>query len=78
LFGMILLSTIFTIGINRDYNTMMYLFFGLVLGFLLYFLNDLSIAVGLANKVPLAVSVWSPIMIIVFLSTINLLKINEK
>ena len=75
---MILLSTIFTIGINRDYNTMMYLFFGLVLGFLLYFLNDLSIAVGLANKVPLAVSVWSPIMIIVFLSTINLLKINEK
>ena len=78
LFGMILLSTIFTIGINRDYNTMMYLFFGLVLGFLLYFLNDLSIAIGLANKVPLAVSVWSPIMIIVFLSTINLLKINEK
>ena len=78
LFAMILLSTIFTIGINRDYNTMMYLFFGLVLGFLLYFLNDLSIAVGLTNKLPLAVSVWSPIMIIMFLSIINLLKINEK
>ncbi|KFX72184.1 MAG: hypothetical protein FF85_02115 [alpha proteobacterium QL1] len=26
LFGMILISTIFTIGINKDYNTLMYLF----------------------------------------------------
>ena len=78
LFGMILLSTIFTIGINKDYNTLMYLFFGLVLGFVLYFLNDLSIAVGLTSKLPLAVSVWSPIMIIMFLSIINLNGINEK
>ena len=78
LFGMILLSTIFTIGINKDYNTMMYLFFGLLIGFFLYFLNDLSIAIGLANKLPLAISVWSPIVIIVFLSVINLIKINEK
>jgi lipopolysaccharide export system permease protein len=74
---MILISTIFTIGINKDYNTLMYLFFGMVLGFVLYFLNDLSVAIGLANKLPLALSIWSPIMLIMFISTINLIKINE-
>ena len=78
LFGMILLSTIFTIGINKEYNTLMYLFFGLMIGFILYFLNDLSIAIGLSNKLPLIVSVWTPVIIIIFLSIINLVKINEK
>lgn len=77
LFGMILLSTIFTISINKDYNTLMYLFFGLIIGFILYFLNDLSIAIGLSNKLPLLVSVWSPVIVIIFLCTINLLRINE-
>jgi len=77
LFGMILLSTIFTISINKDYNTLMYLFFGLIIGFILYFLNDLSIAIGLSNKLPLLISVWSPVIVIIFLCTINLLKINE-
>ena len=77
LFGMILLSTIFTIGINKDYNTLMYLFFGLIIGFILYFLNDLSIAIGLSNKLPLVLSVWSPVVVIIFLCAINLIKINE-
>lgn len=78
LFSMILLSTVFTIGINKEYNTTMYIFFGIALGFLIYFLNDLSVAVGLANKLPLTISVWSPIVIIMFLSGINLIRINEK
>lgn len=78
LFGMILLSTIFTIGINKEYNTIIYLFFGLIAGFIMYFLNDLSIALGLSRKLPLIISVWAPIMIIIILSTINLISINEK
>ncbi len=77
LFGMILLSTIFTITLNKEYNTFMYLFFGLILGFVIYFLNDLSIAIGLGNKLHLTISVWSPIVVIVFLSILNLIKINE-
>lgn len=78
LFGMILISTIFTIGMKKQYNTFMYLFFGIIAGFLIYFLNDLSVAVGLSNKLPLIISVWSPIMLITILGSINLIKINEK
>lgn len=78
LFGMILLSTLITLGLKSDYNTLMYLFFGLIVGFILYFLNDLSIAIGLSNKLPLILSVWIPVLIVVFLSIINLVKIYEK
>lgn len=77
LFGMILLATIFTIGSKKEYNTTIYMFGGLIIAFILYFLNDLSIAIGLANKLPLIISVWTPVLIVIFLSIINLIKINE-
>ena len=77
LFGTILVSTMFTIGMKKQYNTFMYLFFGIIVGFLIYFLNDLSVAIGLSNKLPLIISVWSPIMLIIILGSINLIKINE-
>jgi lipopolysaccharide export system permease protein len=56
----------------------MYLFFGIIAGFLIYFLNDLSVAIGLTNKLPLIISVWSPIMLITILGSANLIKINEQ
>jgi lipopolysaccharide export system permease protein len=77
LFAMILVSTTFTMGRNKQYNTFMYLFFGTILGVCIYFLNDLSISLGLSNKLPLATSVWSPVGLVIILSTINLIRINE-
>ena len=78
LLAMILVSTTFTMGANKQYNTFMYLFFGTILGVCIYFLNDLSISFGLSNKLPLAISVWSPVGLIIILSTINLIRINER
>ena len=78
LLAMVLVSTTFTMGAVKQYNTFMYLFFGTILGVCIYFLNDLSISLGLSNKLPLAVSVWSPVALVIFLSTINLIRINER
>jgi lipopolysaccharide export system permease protein len=78
LLAMVLVSTTFTMVANKQYNTFMYLFFGTILGVCIYFLNDLSISLGLSNKLPLAVSVWSPVALVIFLSTINLIRINER
>jgi len=78
LFAMILVSTTFTMGSNKQYNTFMYLFFGTILGVCIYFLNDLSISLGLSSKLPLATSVWSPVALVIILSTINLIRINER
>jgi len=77
LFSMIILATVFTINIKKNYSNFIYVFFGIILGIVIYFLNDLSIALGIAGKMPLAVSVWIPIFLILAISAINLIKINE-
>ena len=77
LFSMIILATVFTINIKKNYSNFIYVFFGIILGIIIYFLNDLSIALGIAGKMPLAVSVWIPIFLIIVISAINLIKINE-
>jgi len=78
LFSMIILATVFTLNIKNHYSNFMYIFFGIVLGIIVYFLNDLSIAIGISGKIPLVLSVWLPIWLIIVISTMNLLKINEK
>ena len=77
LFSMIILATVFTINIKKNYSNFIYVFFGIILGIVIYFLNDLSIALGIAGKMPLAISVWIPIFLILAISAINLIKINE-
>jgi len=77
LFSMIILATVFTINIKKNYGNFMYIFFGVVSGIVIYFLNDLSIALGISGKMPISLSVWIPIFIIVVISSINLIKINE-
>ena len=78
LFSMIILATVFTINIKKNYSNFIYVFFGIILGIVIYFLNDLSIALGIAGKMPLTISVWIPIFLILVISSINLIKINEK
>ena len=78
LFLMIILSTFFTLNIKKDYNNFMYIFFGIVLGILIFFLNDLSVAIGISGKIPLVASVWTPILLITFFCSINIAKLNEK
>ena len=77
LFSMIILATVFTINIKKNYSNFIYIFFGIILGIVIYFLNDLSIALGIAGKMPLVISVWIPIFLILAISAINLIKINE-
>ena len=77
LFSMIILATVFTINIKKNYSNFIYVFFGIILGILIYFLNDLSIALGIAGKMPLSISVWIPIFLILVISAINLININE-
>ena len=77
LFSMIILATVFTIGSNKNYNNFIFIFFGIVSGVFIYFLNDLSITIGLSSKIPLTLSVWIPIFLILGISIINILKIND-
>jgi len=77
LFLMVIISTIFTLNANYQFNNFIYSFFGVMTGIIVYFLGDLSIALGKSGKIPLILSVWVPILLIMILSSINLIKNND-
>lgn len=77
LFSMIVLSTVFTINTEQRSNNFMYAFYGVLSGIVIYFLGDLSIAIGKSGKIPLILSVWVPIIMIMIFSTYSLLRSNE-
>ena len=77
LFSMIILSTVFTIKTNYTFNNFLYAFFGILTGIVVYFLADLSIAFGKSGKIPLVLSVWMPVILIMTFSTYSLLRSDE-
>jgi len=78
LFSMIILSTIFTINIQKNFNNFIYIFLGIFFGIVIYFLSDLSIALGKNQDIPLILSVWLPVILICVFSIINLTNIKYK
>jgi len=77
LFSMITLATIFTLRTGLKFNNFIYIFFGILAGIIVHFLGDLSMALGKSGKIPLVLSVWIPVIIIMSLSMFSLLRENE-
>ena len=75
--SMIILSTFFTIKTGYQFNNFIYAFFGIMTGILIHFLSDLSIAIGKSGKIPLIMSVWIPVLIIIILSIYSIVKEND-
>lgn len=73
LFAMTSLSTVFTLKINIKFSNFSYIFICIVTGILIYFLSDLSIALGKSGKIPIALSVWVPVIIIMTIPIYSLL-----
>jgi lipopolysaccharide export system permease protein len=76
IFSIVIFSTIFTINSKKHFSNFAYIFFGIVSGVVLYFLLDLSIALGRSDRIPLAFSVWAPIILILTFCLFNLVN-NE-
>lgn len=77
LFSMITLSTLFTLRTGLKFNNFIYIFLGILTGIVVHFLGDLSMALGKSGKIPLVLSVWAPVIIIMSLSMFSLLRENE-
>ncbi|MDC1148856.1 LptF/LptG family permease [Pelagibacteraceae bacterium] len=75
--SMVILATFFTIKIGYQFNNFIYAFFGVITGIFIYFLSDLSIAIGKSGKIPLVMSVWVPVLIIMIFSVYNIVKEND-
>lgn len=74
---MTVLAAIFTIN-NKNSNNINYLMIAVFTCAVIYYMKDLSIALGKSDRISPEISVWIPIIIIGLINSIGLLQINEK
>jgi lipopolysaccharide export system permease protein len=78
LFLMVLLAAILAIKTSIKIKNFYYIFISILTCVVIYYLKDLSLAIGLAGKISLVLSVWMPIILISIFCTIGVMQINEK
>ena len=74
---MTILAAIFTIN-NRNSNSINYVMIAVLTVAVIYYMKDLSVALGKSDRISTEISVWIPIIIIGLINSIGLLQINEK
>lgn len=75
--AMVLLAATFSLTPLRQGKTTLMISLGVCSGFLLHFLNDIVYALGLADKLPIALAAWAPTIIVVLLSVSLLLHMED-
>ena len=78
LLSMILLSSVFILGIKFKENNWTYVFIAIIASVLIYFFNDFSAVLGKTEKLPMEIAVWMPVTIIFIFSAAGIIHANQK
>ena len=72
------LSATLMLNIGYQKQKLYLIVFGIMLSVIIYYINFFFGTMGINEKLPLIVSVWTPIFILFIISLIGLVRINEK
>ncbi len=75
---MTVLSSTIMMNINQNRTKIFHLIFGILISVIIYYLSFFFEELGKNEQVPVMVSIWIPLLMISIVSTINLVRINEK
>ncbi len=78
LFLMTSLAVILTMYTNKRSENYKIIILGLIFSVIIYYIKDLSVALGKTDRIPLILSIWAPILALSFFTFIGVLQINEK
>lgn len=78
LFLMTALASILTMHTLKKSDNLRFIILGLILCVFIYYFKDLSIALGQTGRMPLNISIWSPVIALSLFTFIGVLQINEK
>ena len=78
LFMMTALASILTLHTMKNSENLNFIIIGLILSVIIYYLKDLSLALGKTDRIPLILSIWTPIIALSFFTLIGVIQINEK
>ena len=73
-----LLTSILMINVNAQKPKIIFIVLGIILSVFIYYVNSFFGTLGKNEKIPLLISIWSPIIILSIISIIGLVKINDK
>ena len=77
LFLMTSIAAILTLHTLKRADNLRFIVIGLIFSVIVYYFKDLSMALGMTDRIPLILSVWSPIIILGLFTSIGILQINE-
>ena len=72
------LAAILTLNTLKKSDNSKFIIIGLLISVLIFYLKDLSIALGQTDRIPLILAVWAPVIALGLFAFIGVLQINEK
>ena len=75
---MVCLAGIFTLNSNERRQNTYYLLLSIIICVIVFYFKNFSTALGATERIPLLISVWSPIIILSLFCSVGVMQINEK
>ena len=78
LMSMTLLAGAVVMNVKYKGNYLPYVIIAIILSVIIFYLNDFSRALGETEQISLIMSVWTPLSIVLIISSIGMIHVNEK
>ena len=75
---MTILAATLMLSIKYNKSKVFHLIFGILISVIIYYLSFFFEELGKNEQIPIGISIWVPMIIIILFSTISLVRINEK
>ena len=75
---MTILSATIMMNVRYDKPKIFHLLFGILLSVIIYYIHYFLSVLGKSEKIPIIASIWVPIILLTIISSIGLIRINEK
>ncbi len=75
---MVCLASMFTLNSNERRQNTYYILLSILLCVVIFYFKNFSTALGTTEKIPMIVSVWSPVIILTLFCTVGVMQINDK
>ena len=75
---MVCLASIFSLGSNDKKQNIYYILLSIITCVVIFYFKNFSMALGATERIPLVISVWSPIIILTVFCSVGIIQINEK
>ena len=75
---MTLLASIIMLNVKRSHENYFYIILGVSISVMIYYIIYLFSLLGLSGRLPIVLSAWLPLLIIILISSVGIVKLNEK